>query len=163
MANDIFNRRTDTFGGSFSADSASITFPNVLGLAGQFAGNFGLLVQRMNAAYQQQVTRLYEVGSPSIYYVAGRTSGDISLDRIVGPSTLQQLFYKKFGDVCMAPSNTLDFSLRTGCSDLRGGTASFTAYFCVITGLGLGIQASDSLINENLRMMFSSFEYNTSQ
>jgi hypothetical protein len=167
VATDIFNRQTDQFGGSFSSDSAFITFPNVVGLAGEFAADFGLLIQRMTTTYQQQVTRLYEVGTPAIYYVGGRTAGDSSIDRIVGPRKVQPVFYRKFGDVCQALSNTLDFAVQTGCgpgqaSSAAGGLsgrASYTAYFCVITAIGLGIQAADMLINENLRLMFSSFEY----
>jgi hypothetical protein len=167
LANDIFNRQTDQFGGSFSSDSAFITFPNVVGLDGAFAGDFGLLVQRLTTTYQQQVTRLYEVGTPAIYYVGGRTAGDSSIDRIVGPRKVQPIFYRKFGDVCQALSNTLDFAIQTGCGPGQAtsaagglsGRASYTAYFCVITAIGLGIQASDMLINENLRLMFSSFEY----
>lgn len=175
MANDIFNRETDKFGGSFAADLASITFPNVQGLNGQFTADFGLLIQRMQTTYQQQVTRLYEVGRPAIYYVGGRTSGDITIDRVVGPRTIQENFYRKFGDVCQALSNTLDFEIETGCGsqgsvngqnvnvalDNFRGYAAYTSYFCVITSIGLGVQAADMLINENLRLMFSSFQYKT--
>ena len=171
MANDIFNRETDKFGGSFAADLASITFPNVQGLNGQFAADFGLLIQRMQTTYQQQVTRLYEVGRPAIYYVGGRTSGDINIDRVVGPRTVQEVFYRKFGDVCQALTNTLDFEIETGCGSFgtaQGGAqgenrgfAAYTAYFCVIVSIGLGVQAADMLINENLRLMFSSFQYKT--
>ena len=160
---DIFNRRTDVHGGSFSSDAARITFPNVTGFEGAFAGDFGLLVQRLTANYQQQVTRLYEVGTPAVYYVGGRTAGDMSMDRIVGPRTIQQVFYRKFGDVCQALSNNLDLSMRTGCGTGTGnptGFAEYTASYCVITAIGLGIQASDMIINENIRLMFSSFEYN---
>jgi len=177
MANDIFNRETDKFGGAFAADLATITFPNVQGLGGQFSADFGLLIQRMQTSYQQQVTRLYEVGKPAIYYVGGRTSGDVMIDRVVGPRTIQETFYRKFGDVCQALSNTLDFEIATGCGsqgsatsvgvgtvlqDFRG-FAAYTAYFCVITSIGLGVQAADMLINENLRIMFSSFQYTTEQ
>lgn len=172
MANDIFSRETDKFGGSFPADLATITFPNVQGLQGQFTADFGLLIQRMQTTYQQQVTRLYEVGRPAIYYVGGRTSGDVSVDRVVGPRTIQQAFYSKFGDVCQALTNTLDFEVETGCGSQGStdggvalgnvrGFAAYTAYFCVITAVGIGLQAGDMLINENLRLMFSSFQYST--
>jgi hypothetical protein len=33
----------------------------------------------------------------------------------------------------------------------------------VLTTIGIGIAAADMLINENLQMMFSSFEYSTSE
>jgi len=170
MANDIFNRKTDRFGGSFAADLATITFPNVLGINGTYTADFGLLIQQMQTTYQQQVTRLYEVGRPAIYYVGGRTSGDITINRVVGPRTIQAAFYQKFGDVCQALSNTMDFEIETGCGDQGTtvvpvetfqGFASYTAYFCVITSIGLGVQADNMLINENLKIMFSSFQYTT--
>lgn len=171
MSNDIFNRKTDVFGGSFASDLATITFPNVTGLGGTFAADFGLLIQRMQTVYQQQVTRLYEVGRPAIYYVGGRTNGDITIDRVVGPRTIQEVFYRKFGDVCQALTNTLDFEIATGCGEFgtidggaegfNEGYASYASFFCVITSIGLGVQAADMLINENLRIMFSSFQYST--
>lgn len=175
MANDIFNRKTDVFGGSFASDLATITFPNVTGLEGAFTADFGLLIQRMQTTYQQQVTRVYEVGRPAIYYVGGRTSGEITIDRVVGPRTIQESFYKKYGDICQALSNTLDFEIETGCGNfgtineagvaatqgVNRGYAAYTAFFCVITSIGLGVQADNMLINENLRIMFSSFQYST--
>jgi len=160
MARDIFNRRTDVFGGSFASDEASISFPAV-GQSG--AQDVGLLIQRLQTTYQQQVTRLYEVGRPAIYYVGGRTNGDATVDRVVGPRTIADSFYEKYGDVCQARTNSLEFNIETGCGDAEeGGYASYTCYFCVITSIGLGVQASDMLINESLRIMFSSFQYTTS-
>ena len=51
MARDIFNRRTDVFGGSFAADEADLSFPAV----GERVGaDVGLLVQRLQLTYQQQ-------------------------------------------------------------------------------------------------------------
>ena len=125
----------------------------------------GLLIQRLQITYQQQVNRLYEVGHPAIYYVGGRTNGEATVDRVIGPRTVARQFYEKFGDVCEARSNTLQFSVRTGCgTDISGqqfrGYASYTAHFCVIISIGLGVTAQDMQINENLRIMFSSFEYN---
>lgn len=161
MAIDIFSRRTDVFGGAFASDLATITFP---GLGDAAGADYGLLIQRMQTSYQQQVTRLYEVGKPAVYYVGGRTSGDITVDRVIGPRSISSAFYTKFGDVCQAASNSLNFSVQTNCTntdDNPSGWASYTAFFCVITAISLGVQAADMLINENLRIMFSSFEYTT--
>lgn len=165
MARDIFNRRTDVFGGSFAADEADLSFPAV----GERAGaDVGLLVQRLAVTYQQQVTRLYEVGRPAVYYVGGRTAGDATVDRVVGPRVVQDAFYLKYGDVCQARKNALEFSIRTGCGTgvddtVFEGFVSYSAYFCVITSIGLGVQATDMLINESLRIMFSSFQYTQSR
>lgn len=155
---DIFNRSTDSFGASFSADQAKITFPALTGGVGADAG---LLVQNMSANYTQQISRLFEVGSPNIYYVGGRTSGSASIARIVGPRKISQAFYSTYGDICRARTNTLHFSVETGCDvgTSSFARASYTAHFVVITTIGISVAAGDMLINEQLQMMFSSFLY----
>ena len=167
---DIFNRRTDVFGGSFAADEASISFPNNQTLnAGDFAADVGLLIQDLQTVYTQNVTRLFEVGRPAIYYVGGRTSGTATIGRVVGPRTIATAFYTKFGDICQARTNTLELGIETGCGttvsefDSFRGTVTYTAHFCVITSIGIGIRAADMLINETLQIMFSSFDYQDSE
>lgn len=156
---DIFNRSTDSFGGSFAADQGKITFPQLIGGQGADAG---LLIQNMNASYTQQVTRLFEVGSPNIYYVGGRTSGQANIARVVGPRKIAREFYMTYGDICQARTNTLHFSVSTGCDGQQTGVAraSYTAHFVVITTIGIAVAAADMLINEQLAMLFSSFLYN---
>jgi hypothetical protein len=153
---DIFNRSTDSFGGSFAADAAKVTFPALV----SGGSDAGLLVQNMNASYSQQITRLYEVGSPSIYYVGGRTQGQASIARVVGPRKIAAGFYTTYGDVCNASSNSLHFSMTAGCGLAAGSRASYTCHFVVITQIGLSVTSQDMLINENVAMMFSSFLYN---
>jgi len=163
---DIFNRRTDVFGGTFAADEASISFPNNNILQTGYAGDVGLLIQDLQTVYTQNVTRLFEVGRPAIYYVGGRTSGTATVGRVIGPRTITTEFYHKFGDICQARTNTLEIGIRTGCGTSVDGTdfegvVTYTAHFCVITSIGVGIRAADMLINETLQMMFSSFDYET--
>ena len=172
---DVFQRTTDRFGGAFAADKAKLNFPSVTSVANQ-AGDFGLLIQRLQTTYQQQVTRLYEVGRPSVYYVGGRTSGDSNLDRVIGPKGIQKNFYTQFGDVCNALKNTMEIKLEGGCGEsghvddatgkvkatgtgLAGSSRSYISYFNVITSVGISVQAQDMVINENVRLMFSSFNY----
>ena len=152
---DIFNRSTDALRGAFAADSAKLTFPALLG----GGADTGLLVQSMKASYSQQVTRLFEVGSPAIYYVGGRTQGQASIARVVGPTKLAAAFYETYGDVCNASSNQLHFSLSTNCGANAGGRASYTCFYVVITQIGVSIASADMLINEQVEMMFSSFLY----
>ena len=153
---DIFNRTTDSFGGSFAADNAKVTFPALI----TGGSDAGLLVQNMNASYQQNITRLFEVGSPSIYYVGGRTNGQASIARIVGPRKIAAAFYTTYGDVCNASTNSLHFSMTAGCGAAVGARTSYTCHFVVITQIGLSVTSADMLINENVAMMFSSFLYN---
>jgi hypothetical protein len=152
---DIFNRDTDVFGGSFPADQAQVTFPALTG----GGADSGLLMQNMQVSYTQQITRLYEVGSPAIYYVGGRTAGQFTVARVVGPHAIALAFYSTYGDVCNAATNTLNFSMTTGCGTTAGSQAAYTAHFVVIATVGLAVAAQDMLINEQLAGIFSSFLY----
>ena len=153
---DVFNRQTDRFGGAFAADQAKVTFPALIGNNG---ANAGLLMQGMRASYSQQITRLYEVGSPNFYYVGGRTAGQASMDRVIGPRKIQQAFYLTYGDICNALTNSLHFSVDTGCAASEGSRAAFTCHFVVVQTISIGFNAQDMLIHENLGMIFSSFLY----
>lgn len=165
MGQDIFSRVTDKLGGTFSADSAFITFPNVVGFQGAFTADFGLLLQSLNVTYRQTVSRFYEVGRAATYLVGGRTEGQLAIQRIQGPRTISAAFYRKFGDVCQALTNALDFEIQTGCATATAGqqqgAVAFSCGFCVITQITLAVAAQDMMINESLQMMFNSFEYNT--
>lgn len=156
---DFFSRNTDTFGGSFSADAATLTFPQITGSDGTHEGAVaGLLVQNLSLQYAQRVTRLFEIGTPNIYYVGGRTEGQGSIQRVVGPRRLVASFYKTYGDVCNAATNTLQITLGVGCESADGiAKVSYIAHFVVITAVALTITAADMLINENTQLMFSSF------
>lgn len=169
---DVFNRNTDTFGGAFAADMGFITFPQIRGLSNLAQGaDIGLLIQRLAMTYQQQVTRLFEVGRSAIYYVGGRTSGDVGVDRVIGPRTISDSFYTTYGDMCRARTNTLNFTMQNGCgfdgSDNQQASAAgigfvdYTAHFCVITTVGVNVQAANMIINESIRIMFSSLVYST--
>jgi len=166
---DIFNRFTDTFGGSFAADQATVTFPAILDAAGNNVGaDVGLLVQRMALTYSQEVARLYEVGHSAIYYIGGRTNGAIGLDRVVGPRTIADSFYRTYGDICRARTNTLQFEIENGCGEfgtaedsagINFGYVAYLCHFCVITTISTNVRAQDMIINEGLQLMFSSLIY----
>ena len=161
MSLDVFSRKTDVYGGGFAADQCVISFPKI----GDNGGEIGLLIQRLGITYQQQITRLYEVGHEAIYYVGGRTSGEIAVDRVIGPKVISVQFYTTYGDLCNARTNTLDLSVQTGCApagksfDAFSTGVRYTAHMCVITSIGVTIAAQDMLINESLRIMTSNLQY----
>lgn len=169
---DVFSRRTDVFGGSFSADAVRLSFPDVLG---NQAGEVGLVIQNLSMQYSQQITRLFEIGTPAQFYVAGRTAGSGSFMRIMGPRTLAKTFYAKYGDVCQAASNNIRLAAGTGCGpdavitqnisgtaqQLPGGSVALQAYFVVLQSLGINLTADQVVIGESLTFMFSSLDYDT--
>jgi hypothetical protein len=161
---DIFNKVTNNLGRAWSADGAAISF------AGQAAGllGVGMIVQQVNIGYQQQVTRLYEIGSTNTYYVAGRVQGNMTVGRIVGPGVTMSAFYARFGDVCNAAQNTLNLYIGTGCyvTGSGGTTAAYTnarfiISYAVLINVGISVGAMDMVINEQLQMMFISMSNNT--
>lgn len=145
MATDIFSRDV-TLGGVFSADGSSITF-------GAFSA--GMLAQSIQWQYQQNITRLYEVASSDIYLVAGRTQGQASIARVLGPSALAASFYTTYGDVCNAASNTMVFTADAACgSGSSGNTITVTLNGVVITSYGGSVAAQDMVVNESLNLLF---------
>ena len=151
MANDIFSRQTSSLGGVFTADRAKLTF----------AEGLRALVQQMSMVYSQTISRLYEVGSPNIYYIGGRTQGQMTINRVVGPKVTICGVYQRYGDVCRARENVITLSLtETDCSTTSASdtTTTFTMLNCVITQVGVSVAAQDMVINDNTTLMYSTLE-----
>jgi len=146
---DIFGREIKV-GSGFKADGATVKF-------GEFGCPDGLLIQNLSIQYQQQVNRLYEVGCPDVYLIAGRTNGTISMARVIGPKGILKDFYKKYGDPCEA--DDLQIDLAPGlCKDAAAPNSAITAKKAVITSIGLSVAANDMMINEQVEMMFITLE-----
>lgn len=117
-----------------------------------------MLTQQVNFSYQQQINRIYEIGSNTSFYVAGRTQGNMNVSRILGPRKIATQFYTKYGDVCQAATNNLDIQMATGCSKVGefAQNYAFGMKYSVMTSIGVSMQAQDMMINEQLQLMFSS-------
>lgn len=169
MALDIYGRRALEFGGAFAADSACINLGiNCEDGSGNPVEINGLLTQQLQIQYQQQITRLYEVGSQKTYYVAGRPQGTATLARVLGPNNIVTLLYSCLGDVCNADRNDMCFCVEAGCLsrpegalDCAGDSVdgvdgmSICLKNVVMQSIGFAIQAQDMIINENLSLMFT--------
>jgi hypothetical protein len=153
---DIYGRQGNDYKGSFAADAARVVFGgnnNVTGV--------GLLTQQISVNYVQNITRLYEIGTQFTYLVAGRTQGNIQLGRVLGPRAIQVGFYTKFGNVCNAATNNLNFEVDAGCNsqgEFQG--MRFSIKNAVITSIAVTVEAMNMLINETLTMMFVSLDLN---
>jgi hypothetical protein len=144
VSKDVFSRDVK-YGGSFSADGTRITF-----------GDFrcGMLVQSINYAYTQNISRLYEVGCPDIYLVAGRTQGQAGLSKILGPRRLAKSFYTQFGDACNR-NNNIKFTAVTNCGGNEGGAEEVILLkHNVIVNLTGAVNSQDMLVNESMSLMF---------
>ncbi len=159
MAQPVFKRQDTAVGGVFSSDKAKLNFP---GTAVR-----GTLVQGLNFNYQQNVTRLFEVGNSgagnttNVYYVGGRTQGTAQLNRVIGPDATIKEMYSQFGDVCNAKNNTIAMELsESDCSP--GGSSqkiTYTLSGVVLIQVGISVNAQDMIINEQCQLMFSGLKY----
>lgn len=159
---DIYNRSGNQFAGSIAADAARVVFSGVGDLlgTGTAAGGVGLLTQSLQISYMQQVSRIYEIGTPYTYLVAGRAQGQLGMGRVVGPRKISQAFYRKFGDVCNAATNNINLEAAAGCAPDGNAAAelAFQLKTVVLTSIALSIAAQDMVINEQVGAMFISLE-----
>lgn len=145
------------FGGSFSADGARVTFSGSTDISGA-----GLLSQTLTVAYNQPIQRIYELGTNRSYYVRGRSSGTVTLQRILGPRPIQTAFYETYGNVCNADNNILNFDLAAGCNTGENlASFSFGVKYAVITNFTIAVNAQDVIVNETLNLIYISLEPNT--
>ena len=150
MGLDMFSREV-SYGGSFSADGAAVTFANF---------GPGLLVQSLQYMYQQAISRVYELGSQFVYLIAGRSQGQASLHRVMGPSLIMPAFYIQFGDVCNAGQNNIAFRARMGCGAASVGEVQRIGLrHAVISQVGGAVTTQDMILNETLGMAFLSLQF----
>lgn len=153
MAFDLYGRQEPIFGGAFAADSALLSFAGITGI--------GLITQQLNFSYQQNISKIWEVGTHFQYYIVGRAQGAVSLNRVLGPRPLAFLFYTIYGNPCNAANNTINLSMQQGCLDANDPTGAATLETMSILGVllqsvGFSIQAEQMMINEQAQAMFIS-------
>lgn len=158
MANELFTRTEVDFGGAMHAQNGIVT-PS--------GGLTGVLMQNIQLSYQQQVTRIYDLGNVGarsrVYYVGGRAQGTVSVAHVIGPGVTIKRFYDTFGDVCQARTNTLVVDLTPNICAVGAGTsaprAKYTVKYCVLLSIGVSVAAQDFVVNETSQIMFSGLEF----
>jgi hypothetical protein len=101
----------------------------------------------------------------NIYYVGGRTAGQMGLSRVIGPKTTIKELYKEYGDVCKSCNNTIELQLKeTDCcqadtTTANGSEITYTLKHVVLIQVGIQIGAQDMMINEQSSLMFSGLDY----
>lgn len=168
-ANNALGSLANNLNGVFSANKVKL----------QFAANgarspiSGVLVQSINFTYSQSISRIYEIGDQAqnsgqanMYYVVGRTQGQATVQRVVGPQATIAQIYSQYGDACKACVNdlVLNFNEQACCVGGKAGTTGdmqlmFTLKFCVLQQVGAALNANDMIVNENTSIMFSDLLY----
>lgn len=170
MASPVYARQDTQHAGSFASDTA------VLSIGGT---NTPLgIVTNLQISFAQQIARIYSItktngvtGVP-VFYVGGRTQGQASISRVVGPQGGSVCdFYTKMGNVC-SPQD-LTFTLEAGCSGPAGsesspgsggsstaasGKVTYNVKAAVLTNVGLRVGAQDMIVNEDMTMMFANLQ-----
>jgi len=108
--------------------------------------------------YQQQISRLYELGSTGVYYIAGRAQGNLTVQEIVGPTAISLAFIRQFADVCQAQNNNLDIGATLGCDKATSTAFRYKIQGCVITGIGFSVRAEQVIVNQTLTMEFAAMD-----
>ena len=187
----IYERQKTSFGGSFSSDQAALT------IGGESTTPLGI-VQNVQLSFAQQIARIYDVsngglsnqaagaggGTVPVFYVGGRTQGQATIARVVGPqSGALCKFYQLMGSVC--DPQDLTFTFEGGCpptatpSNIPGVTPTdavelpasqafgfgprkngvkYIVQAAVMTNLGISVGAQDMIVNENISLMFANLE-----
>ena len=174
---DVYSRQRTGFGGSFASDLAAMSIAGKLTPLG--------IVQNVQVQFSQQIARIYDVanggtagaagGLVPVFYVGGRTQGQATIARVLGPqSGALCKFYKEMGNVC-SPQN-LSFTFRGGCEGLSGSqpttklpfnnatgdaeynAVSYTIEAAVMTNLGVTVGSQDMIVNENISLMFANLK-----
>jgi hypothetical protein len=128
----------------------------------------GALVQNLQLNYQRQITRFWALGTQKQYYIEGRTEGQGTLARIVGPQGLVDELVEVLSNLCTLNNRgvTLTANSPDGCAWI-GNTAnnpkiSLSLWGAISTGISFGADAQQFVINSSLALMFTSLRRNKS-
>ena len=161
---DVFQSAPMSYGGGFRSD---------LGMLETTDGISGILMQNIQVTYQRPITKIYELGNAggprppllaaagtgtNVYYVEGRPQGSLTLARILGFAASINAFYVKYGSACKAGENTMTLALNSAqCTG--GDQIKLKMSYCVLTSVGVSVNAQQLVINENCGMEFANMEY----
>ena len=155
MANDVLGRSLSEYGGSFSIDDALLTFPNLTGQAAFVP----YIVTQLGLQYQQAISRFYGINRNQVFLVAGRTTGNASMQQILAPGKGLATFYQTYGNVCKAKGNVLQFSLNTGCGDEQLVKTILKAGMCVVQQISFSNESETATVGSTFGMSYESLEY----
>jgi hypothetical protein len=151
--------RDQYHGGTFRAEDVNLTWTGIDAFE-------GALVQEAQWRCARQISMLYEIGSPAVYYVGNRRSGSASLRRVVGSSQTFASMATTFGNIC-APQDLIIDARQEGCgrvaplttATFTGGGIKYTLKDATLNELGGAIQAESVIISENMSFVFVDLYY----
>lgn len=101
------------------------------------------LCQSVEVQYQRTITPAYELGSESVWFVAGRVTGSCRVNRSVGEVKLLDPY--KPGSAC--ETQTLTIAKGDGTCFMDAGT--LTMANCLLESVGISVNTQDVTITDN--------------
>lgn len=174
----VYERQQTAFAGSFASDVAALAITGPGGIKAQLG-----IVQQANVQFSQQVARIYDVSNGGksgtgqkgavvpVFYVGGRTQGQATLGRVLGPQSGALCdFYKSLSNVC-SPQD-LAFAFEGGCETTANSPAiltdavgtiakqrvKYTLEDCLMVNLAIAVNSQDMIVNENISLMFANMD-----
>lgn len=108
------------------------------------------LAQQVTINYQRQITPQFEVGSDSVYMVAGQSRGTWAITRAVGDTGLLKPY--KPGDACS--TTTLAMSKGNGICGMDPGMITGTG--CILQTVGVQASVGSTIVTDNAQWMVGS-------
>jgi hypothetical protein len=131
----------------------------------------GLLVQDIQIVTQKPISTIYDLTTKFVYYVAGRASAQITMQKTVGPKGIAMAYLRQLGNVCLVKENIAHFVFNGRfCSNVDkgellepdNGTASIVAGnefsntikvdACLSNTVSFSVNVRDYLINEGVQI-----------
>lgn len=139
-------------GGTFRAEDVKLSWT-------KGKATDGALVQEAQWRCARQVSILYEIGSPAVYYVGNRRSGNANFRRVVGGLKNFADMAKHFGNIC-EPHNLIIDARQDPCGkNLQGGGVKYTCVDATLNDLGGMVQAESVVIHETMSFVFIDMYY----
>lgn len=101
------------------------------------------LAQQVTIGYERNVTPQFEVGSDSVYMVAGQSGGTWAITRAVGEAGLLKPY--KPGDACSV--TTLAMSKGNGVCGMDPGM--ITGSGCILQSVGVQASVGSTIVTDN--------------
>ena len=140
---DIFGRNIK-YGGGFTPEGTTVNFSGITG---------GAIVRNLTIGYEQAISRIWDLGTGSCYFIAGHTNGTWGMGRVAGPGA----GISALAAYTVCAPGTLTFNGTNGLCK-GGGTAKYTLKNVVTVQVNVAVASEDMIINEGVGGSYLSLE-----
>jgi hypothetical protein len=119
-------------------------------IQGEAPGSNGI-VSQFQLEFKRELNRIYDLSSPSFYYIEGAPQGTATFQKIVGPKGAPKL-------LCSCEPNTVILNTGTGTcypTNTAAADTSYTLHYALPFGLSGQGQATDFIVSFSVSYLFS--------